>query len=82
MCPQTTSGHNPPIPLYRPHAAQHRSCSEQPADVEPSVQLRYQVTLAGNSFFHITEIATGRVRGFRTNHNEACALARKLEVNH
>ena len=82
MCPQTTSGHNPPIPLYRPQAGQQRSCNEQQADVEPSVQLRYQVTLAGNSFFHITEIATGRVRGFRANHNEACALARKLEVNH
>lgn len=82
MCPQTTSGHNPPIPLYRPQAGQQRSCNEQQADVESSVQLRYQVTLAGNSFFHITEIATGRVRGFRANHNEACALARKLEVNH
>lgn len=82
MRPQTTSGHNPPIALYRPHTQQHGSCNEQQADVEASVELRYQVTLAGNSFFHITEIATGRVRGFRANHNEACALARQLEVNH
>jgi hypothetical protein len=39
------------------------------------------VVLAGNAFFHIKEISTGRVRGFRGNHNEACALARSLEAN-
>ena len=41
---------------------------------------RFQVVLAGNAFFHIREISTGRVRGFRGNHNEACALARLLET--
>ena len=41
---------------------------------------RFQVVLAGNAFFHIREISTGRVRGFRGNHNEACALARSLEA--
>ncbi|WP_237882009.1 hypothetical protein [Pseudomonas sp. PGPR40] len=41
---------------------------------------RFQVVLAGNAFFHIREISTGRVRGFRANHNEACALARSLEA--
>ncbi|MGY3303116.1 hypothetical protein ACVK1X_002404 [Pseudomonas sp. PvR086] len=40
---------------------------------------RFQVVLAGNAFFHIREISTGRVRGFRADHNEACALARSLE---
>ena len=40
---------------------------------------RFQVVLAGNAFFHIKEISTGHVRGFRSNHNEACALARALE---
>lgn len=40
---------------------------------------RFQVILAGISFFHIKEISTGHVRGFRSNHNEACALARALE---
>ncbi|WP_419709868.1 hypothetical protein [Pseudomonas sp. NFX224] len=40
---------------------------------------RFQVVLAGNAFFHIKEISTGRVRGFRADHNEACALARQLE---
>jgi hypothetical protein len=44
----------------------------------PSV--RYQVVLAGKSFFHIQEISTGRVRGFRRDHNEACALAKMLET--
>ena len=46
------------------------------------LQLRYQVILAGNGFFHITETATGRVRGFRMSHNEACALARTFEASH
>jgi len=40
---------------------------------------RFQVVLAGNAFFHIKETATGRVRGFRGDHNQACALARSLE---
>ncbi|VVQ06954.1 hypothetical protein [Pseudomonas fluorescens] len=40
---------------------------------------RFQVVPAGNSFFHIKETSTGRVRGFREDHNEACALARSLE---
>jgi hypothetical protein len=43
------------------------------------VSLRFQVVLAGNAFFHIKEISTGHVRGFRADHNEACALARSLE---
>ncbi|MDO7899443.1 hypothetical protein [Pseudomonas citrulli] len=43
------------------------------------VQPRYRVVLAGKCFFHIEETSTGRVRGFRTDHNEACYLARRLE---
>lgn len=39
----------------------------------------FQVVPAGIAFFHIKETSTGRVRGFRGNHNEACALARLLE---
>ncbi|RON52188.1 hypothetical protein [Pseudomonas frederiksbergensis] len=42
------------------------------------VMPRFQVIPAGKAFFHIKETATGRVRGFRTHHNEACALARSL----
>ncbi len=41
---------------------------------------RYQVVPAGNAFFHIKETSTGLVRGFRGDHNEACALARALET--
>nr|WP_305833715.1 hypothetical protein [Pseudomonas sp. A29(2023)] len=40
---------------------------------------RFQVIPAGNAFFHIREKSTGRVRGFREDHNAACALARSLE---
>ncbi|UZE21654.1 hypothetical protein LOY67_16530 [Pseudomonas sp. B21-056] len=43
------------------------------------IQPRYRVVLAGKCFFHIEETSTGRVRGFRTDHNEACYLARHLE---
>ena len=43
------------------------------------IQPRYRVVLAGKCFFHIEETSTGRVRGFRTDHNEACHLARRLE---
>ncbi|NBA98320.1 hypothetical protein [Pseudomonas sp. R5(2019)] len=41
---------------------------------------RYRVIAAGVGFFHITEHATGHVRGFRRRHDEACALARNLEA--
>jgi hypothetical protein len=40
---------------------------------------RFLEVPAGNAFFHIKESSTGRVRGFREDHNEACALARSLE---
>lgn len=58
-------------PAMFPHTVFH------PA--EPATP-RFQVVLAGNAFFHIKEISTGHVRGFRSNHNEACALARALEL--
>ena len=41
---------------------------------------RYIVVPAGVVFFHITESATGRVKGFRRHPGEACALARTLEA--
>ncbi|AWM91731.1 hypothetical protein DJ564_13310 [Pseudomonas sp. 31-12] len=54
----------------------------QPHELQPESLLlpRFQVVLAGSSFFHIKEISTGRVRGFRGCHNEACALARSFEL--
>ncbi|MGN8343372.1 hypothetical protein ACLEJQ_07155 [Pseudomonas sp. SMV71] len=53
------------------------------ADCLPTslIQPRYRVVLAGKCFFHIEETSTGRVRGFRTDHNEACRLAKCLERN-
>lgn len=45
------------------------------------IQPQYRVVLAGKCFFHIEETSTGRVRGFRADHNEACHLARSLEQN-
>jgi hypothetical protein len=55
--------------VFQPHELQQESF----------VLPRFRVVLAGNAFFHIKEISTGRVRGFRGCHNEACALARSLE---
>lgn len=40
---------------------------------------RFKVVPAGVGFFHITDHTTGRVMGFRRNHDDACALARRLE---
>ncbi|HCF2765485.1 TPA: hypothetical protein NIB53_001149 [Pseudomonas aeruginosa] len=45
-----------------------------PAAAEP-----FQVVPQGRGFFHIIETATGAVRGFRRNHNEACAYAEQLK---
>ncbi|MFT0869539.1 hypothetical protein [Pseudomonas sp. CAM1A] len=40
---------------------------------------RYIVIPAGIAFYHIAERDTGRVRGFRQCHEQACALARHFE---
>ncbi|MBH9077537.1 hypothetical protein I5K41_03465 [Pseudomonas aeruginosa] len=45
----------------------------------PAVTEPYQVVPQGRGFFHIIETATGAVRGFRRNHNEACAYAEQLK---
>ncbi|VFT16491.1 Uncharacterised protein [Pseudomonas aeruginosa] len=34
---------------------------------------------SGRGFFHIVETATGKVRGFRRSHNEACSYAEQLK---
>ncbi|MCU1749062.1 hypothetical protein [Pseudomonas sp. 6D_7.1_Bac1] len=66
---------------YGPHALRCATSCQTDVDLEHCPRLRYQVVLAGNRFFHIKETATGRVRGFRGDHNEACALARNLEAS-
>jgi len=40
----------------------------------------YRVIPAGKNFFHILEVPSGRVKGFRSDHNKACALAKELEA--
>ena len=50
----------------------------EPAPDAPT-RPRFQVVMAGIAFFHIKDNSTGCVRGFRADHNEACALARLLE---
>jgi hypothetical protein len=35
---------------------------------------------AGRNFFHIREITSGRVLGFRSDHIKACQLAKELEA--
>jgi hypothetical protein len=66
--PQIPSTHNPST-----------LCPAALPDLETHQPQRFRVVLAGNAFFHIKEISTGHVRGFRGDHNEACALARALE---
>lgn len=43
------------------------------------ISTRYIVVPAGINFFHITDYATGQVKGFRCRHIDACELARALE---
>ena len=46
---------------------------------EPVATFRMVVKPAGRDFFHVVDSRTGKVIGFRRNHNEACALARRQE---
>lgn len=45
----------------------------------PGATFRMIVKPAGRDFFHVVDNRTGKVMGFRRDHNEACALARRLE---
>ena len=40
----------------------------------------FQVVPAGKNFFHIREVLSGRIKGFRSGHVKACELAKKLEA--
>jgi hypothetical protein len=40
----------------------------------------YRVIPAGKAFYHVVEIATDRVLGYRRRHSDACALAQSLEA--
>ena len=45
----------------------------------PECAPRYRVVSISREFFHIVDARTNKVRGFRRDHNAACAYARKLE---
>ena len=48
---------------------------------EPPVQkIRYQVVPKGDHAFHIVELATDKVRGFRFSYKEAVNYAQALEA--
>jgi hypothetical protein len=70
----------PAAPRSQPVGALHMAGTQGFSALEaaPSAP-SFQVIPAGNAFFHIREKSTGLVRGFRENHNDACALARLLE---
>jgi hypothetical protein len=79
MCTLTHFG-QPADARSKPASALHISNMQGFAGLEADhCRPRFQVVPAGNAFFHIKEISTGLVRGFRGDHNEACALARLLE---
>lgn len=40
----------------------------------------YRVVPAGRNFFHILEVPSGRIKGFRSGHRQACELAIHLEA--
>jgi hypothetical protein len=41
----------------------------------PAQSPRFKVELLGRGLFWIIDSATGKVKGFRQNHNEACRFA-------
>lgn len=46
----------------------------------PMQKIRYQVVTKGESAYHIVEIATNKVRGFRFSYKEAVNFAQVLEA--
>ncbi|WP_248751564.1 hypothetical protein [Pseudomonas sp. MWU15-20650] len=53
-------------------------CLDNPNGYSNSVL--YQVVPAGKNFFHILEVTSGRIKGFRSDHIKACELAKTLEA--
>ena len=45
----------------------------------PKSAPRYRVVPVSGEFFHIVDTGTGKVKGFRREHNDACAFARKFK---
>ncbi|WP_434597343.1 hypothetical protein J3Q09_11170 [Pseudomonas sp. R4-83] len=80
MCTLTHFAVSAEARISAPLIMQVNHLNDLPTTSNNHPQLRYQVVPAGNAFFHIKETSTGLVRGFRGDHNEACALARALET--
>ena len=75
-------------PLYDAISLRIRSSCQNKAQYYPlrdhdgySDSVLYQVVPAGRNFFHIREVISGRIKGFRSNHIRACELAKKLEAS-
>ncbi len=77
--------------MQRPHSnamsSRIRSSSQHEAQYYPlqghdgcPYAVLYQVVPAGRNFFHIREVTSGRIKGFRSDHIQACELAKKLET--
>lgn len=60
-----------------PATPHHRLAARQGANAMPL----YRVNPAGKAFYHVVEIATDRVIGYRRRHSDACALAQSLEAS-
>ncbi len=74
-------------PYYDAMSSHTRSSNQNEAQYYPlrgyegySDSVLYQVVPAGRNFFHIREVTSGRIKGFRSNHIQACELAKKLEA--
>jgi hypothetical protein len=79
MCTMTHFATAQPTYTHNTLALSQALFDQPPLHPDSPSRPRFQVVLAGNAFFHIKETSTGRVRGFRGDHNQACALARSLE---
>jgi len=77
--PDTNKNHRPTtVQASSPaHYAQYPRVAKGSAPGLPM----YRVIPAGKAFYHVVEIATNRVIGYRRQHADACALARRLETN-
>lgn len=80
MCTLTHFAVSTDARITAPLIMQVSRLSDLPTTSNNQQPPRFQVVPAGNAFFHIKETSTGLVRGFRGDHNEACALARSLET--
>ncbi|PKH28181.1 hypothetical protein BI292_10635 [Pseudomonas sp. 43NM1] len=78
MCTMTHFAHRPTQHENSCGAMHTALLQADGLDLQAFTLPTFQVVPAGKAFFHIRETSTGRVRGFRTDHNQACALARSL----